>query len=358
MSGIVVCVDPRAADEGAKVLEAGVNAFDAAIATAFVQMVVMPFSCGVGGMASAHLWKRETGQHFVVDGLLRAGSLVADDMWAADHKGESEIRGGSLFEDFRSDIGYRSICTPGAVAAFAQVHRRVGSLPWGDLLRPAIDRAREGFLLMPVTPSPLVEEPTAYEPDQVARVQATAECARLYFRDTGTVPADGETFRNLDYASTLQRLADHGPEDFYTGELADAIVTDLERNGAFVTSDDLRQYRASVYTPSVVAYQGNDVYSNISPGGGPLLLEALNVLDNLGLGDLEHSSAQHLGYLASTFQLVNQDRRSFLGDPEHIGHEPFLTLISQERATKLREAVVNGVVGGVPPSPSLRTPPT
>ena len=63
MSGIVVCVDPRAAEEGAKVLEAGGNAFDAAVATAFVQMVVMPFACGVGGMASAHLWKRQTGQH-------------------------------------------------------------------------------------------------------------------------------------------------------------------------------------------------------------------------------------------------------------------------------------------------------
>ena len=349
MSGIVVCVDPRAAEEGAKVLEAGGNAFDAAVATAFVQMVVMPFACGVGGMASAHLWKRQTGQHLVVDGLLRAGSLVTDDMWAADYKGESEVKGGSLFEDFRSDIGYRSICTSGSVAALAEVHRRFGSMPWAELLNPAIRLARAGFRFMPVTPSDLLDEPTPYEPGQVARIQATAECARLFYREAGTVEADGETFHNPDYAGTLERLAQAGPHDLYSGDLAATIALDLEANGAFVTRGDLRQYKTNVYAPAVVDYRGASVYSNLSPGGGPLLLEALNVLEGLDLGDLEHSSARHLGLLGSTLQLVNQDRREFLGDPEHIGHEPFLTLISQERASSVREAVINGVVGATAP---------
>ena len=129
MSGIVVCVDPRAADEGAKILEAGGNAFDAAIAIAFVQMVVSPFSCGVGGMASAHLWKRETAQHFVVDGLLRAGSLVTDDMWAAAYKGESAFQGGSIFDDHRSAIGVH-------VDLHARVSRRACGSPQTGRLPP------------------------------------------------------------------------------------------------------------------------------------------------------------------------------------------------------------------------------
>ena len=345
MSGIVVCVDPRAADEGAKVLEAGGNAFDAAVATAFVQMVLTPFSCGVGGMVSAQLWRGETNQIFVVDGLLRAGSLVTDDMWAADYKGESEFIGGSLFEDQRSEVGYKSICAPGAVAALSEVHRHLGSMPWRDLLQPAIDLARGGFLFMPVTPSTLMDDRGPYDADPVDRVKATSESARLFYRDAGTVLADGEIFRNPDYAGTLERLADHGPDDFYSGELADAMATDLERNGAFVTRDDLSQYSTNIYSPDLAVYRGHHVRTNLSPGGGPLLLQACRVWEELEIGDLEHSSADHLSYLGSTLQLMNQERHSFLGDLAHIGHEAPRRMRSDEHVARLREAVADGVVG-------------
>ena len=266
MPGIVVCVDPRAAEQGARVLEAGGNAFDAAIATAFVQMVVTPFSCGVGGMVSAHLWEKESARHFVVDGLLRAGSRVTDDMWAADYRGESEGREQSLFEDYRSEMGYSSICAPGSVAALAERHRHLGSMPWSELLQPAIEMARKGFLFMPVTPSTLVEDPGPYQPDAITRIQATAESARLYYREAGTVPQDGVTFRNPDYAGTLERLARAGADDLYTGELADAIGSDLESSGSFVTRDDLRRYRTSVYSPTGTPYRGHNFHSNLSPG--------------------------------------------------------------------------------------------
>ena len=125
MSGVVVCVDPRAADEGAKVLEFGGNAFDAAIATAFVQMVVMPFMCGVGGMASAHLWHQTSRRHIIVDGLIRAGSLVSDGMWAAGYVGEGELGGFSLYSDPSRDVGYQSIGVPGTVAALSRSPRAV-----------------------------------------------------------------------------------------------------------------------------------------------------------------------------------------------------------------------------------------
>ncbi|SVE29714.1 uncharacterized protein METZ01_LOCUS482568, partial [marine metagenome] len=106
MRGIVVCVHPRAAEEGARILENGGNAFDAAIATAFVQMVTLPFSCGVGGMMSAHIFAPYKDDHVIIDGCLRAGSRVTSTMWADDYLGEAEVSGSSLFEDLRSTMGY------------------------------------------------------------------------------------------------------------------------------------------------------------------------------------------------------------------------------------------------------------
>ena len=356
MAGIVVCVNARAADEGAKVLEAGGNAFDAAITTAFVQMVTSPFSCGVGGMVSAHLWKPDTNQRLVVDGLLRAGSKVSEEMWAAGYKGEEELTGTSLFEDHRSDVGYSSICAPGAVAALAEVHRHLGSLPWKDLLQPAAAIARQGFRFLPVTTPSTADEVGPYQVDAVTRVQTTAECARLFYREPGTVPAEGEVFQNPDYASAIQQLAERGADDMYKGDLADVIASDLEANGSFVTRDDLREYETFTYSPAIAVYRGHTVYTNMSPGGGPLLVQALKVLDGIDLSELEHSGADHLSLLASTLQLINQDRQDFVGDPQYVGHWLFREQTSPERADRLREAVVSGVVGGqLPPAESQDT---
>ena len=349
--GVVVAADPRAAEEGARVLEAGGNAFDAALTTAFVQMVVSPFSCGIGGMVSAHLWKAETGEHQVIDGCLRAGSLVTEDMWAQDLKGFSKFIDASLFEDFRSDFGYTSICTPGAVAALDQVHRRYCSMAWEELIQPAIDTARRGFIFSPVTPSNLAPKPEPYIADPVTRIHASPDAARLYFRPLGEAPAGGILVKNPDYAGTLERLARFGAEDFYRGELADEIVEDLSQNGSFVTREDFRSYRTTVYAPRSATYSGHDVYTNGSPGGGPLLAEVMNVLEGLDLGRLEHGGVDHLGYLASTLQLVNQERRDYLGDPEVIGTGPEDTLWSLERAAELRKAVLDGVVGEREPAP-------
>ena len=345
MRGIVVCVDRRAADEGARVLEAGGNAFDAAVAAAFVQMVVMPFSCGVGGMVSAHLRRSETAQHVIVDGLLRAGSRVTEDMWAEDYKGEAIFSGSSLFADHRSEMGYTSICTPGAVAGLGKVHSLFGSMPWKELLQPAAKTARVGFRFSPITPSMTAECPAPYQPDAVTRVNATSECARLFYRDDGAVPSDGIVLRNPDYADTLERLGEQGTDDLYRGGLAQEVARDLERNGAFVTASDLSDYRPNVYRPMVASYRGLSVYSNLPPGGGPLLLQALNVLDGLALADVEHSAADHLSYLASTLQLVDRERRRLLGDPDHVGHNAHRTWLSQERAARLRERVLSGETG-------------
>ena len=159
----------------------------------------------------------------------------------------------------------------------------------------------------------------------------------------------GDVIKNPDYGDTINRLARNGAGDLYSGDLAAEIADDLQKNGAYITADDLREYRTTTYTPSRTGYGRYAVASNAPPGGGPLLQEALNVLDGLDIGEMEHNGVEYIATLASTFQLVNEDRRAFLGDPEVIGDGPGRTLLSKERAAVLRDAVKKGVIGGVLP---------
>jgi gamma-glutamyltranspeptidase/glutathione hydrolase len=347
MRGIVVCVDPRAAEAGARVLEAGGNAFDAAVATAFVQMITLPYSCGVAGMMTANLYTGHTGDHLVIDGCMRAGSLATEDMWAEDYLGEAAISGTSLFEDRRSTMGYTSICTPGAVAVLGEMQARYCTMPWNDLLQPAIDVAKRGFTVGPdLRTSMTTPSLTPHEPDAFTRISASGPSSAIFLTTDGEAPMEGAVIRNPDYAATLERLAASGPDDIYRGELAGAIADDLQRNGSFVTAADLANYRPTEYAPLSTTYRDYHVYTNSAPGAGPLLIETLNVVGGMGLDSMSHGSIEHLSALAPTLQLVNQDRIDYLGDPEVIGQAPLELLLSESRADELRAAVQDGTVGG------------
>ena len=346
MRGIVVCVDPRAAEAGARVLKAGGNAFDAAVATAFVQMITLPYSCGVAGMMTANLYTGGTGDHLVIDGCMRAGSLATKDMWAEDYLGEAPISGTSLFEDRRSTMGYTSICTPGAVAVLGEMQARYCTMPWNDLLQPAIDVAKRGFTVSPdLRISMTTPSLNPHEPDSFTRISANGPSSAIFLTPDGEAHMEGAVIRNPDYAATLERLAASGPDDIYRGELAGAIADDLQRNGSLVTAADLADYRPTEYTPLSTNYRDYQVYTNSAPGAGPLLIEALNVVGGMGLDSMSHGSIEHLSALAPTLQLVNQDRIDYLGDPDVIGQEPLELLLSESRANELRAAVQDGAVG-------------
>lgn len=353
--GVVVCVDPGAAEIGAQILETGGNAFDAAVAIAFAQTVVLPFSCGIGGFMSANL-RRADGEHRIVDGCLRAGARVTDDMWVADYLGEAEFSGASLFADHRSALGYTSICTPGTMAALGTIHDRFCTMPWAQLLQPAIRSARAGYAVTPELSASFAGASTGPQlPDGLTRLRATDACARIFLVD-GAFRAAGELIENPDYAATLERLAAAGADDFYRGELGAAIAADLEGNGAFVTAGDLRSYSAREYDPVWSTYRDLRIGSNDAPGAGPLLLQALNVCEELPLAGLPHSGVDHLALLGRTLQLVNQDRVDLLGDPDVSGRGPVEKLISKRRAAELRQLVLDSA--GADLSPHQDSPDT
>ncbi len=210
MKGVVVCPQPRAADVGAAILAKGGNAFDAAVATAFSQMVNDPFMCGIGGMGTLHYYRADEGRSGMVDFYNRAGSKVRPDMWQHDLKGRTEISGYSLFDDYRSEIGYTSIMTPGSPAGFGLFHERHCSLPWAELLAPAIAQAEEGIVVTPHLAGVWTRYRQPGIPDGYTRLTKTAECARVYLHPEDRFYEVGEVMRLPDYARTLERIARGG----------------------------------------------------------------------------------------------------------------------------------------------------
>ena len=298
MKGVVVCPQPRAAEVGAEILEKGGNAFDAALATAFSQMVNDSFMCGLGGMGTLHYFHAATGTSGMIDFYNRAGSKVRPDMWEKDCKGRTPISGYSLFDDFRSEIGYTAIMTPGTPAGLGLFHEKLGSMPWGDLIAPAIVQANEGVLVTPNLASVWSGYAQPGIPDGLTRIRKTAECARVYLHPDGRLFKVGDVMRLPDYARTLERLAKGGWREFHQGALGDEIARDLQANGSFVTREDLADYQPEESAPLVGFYRGYEVRSNPPPGSGATLIEMLQILEHFDLSALDHGSARHIDLVA------------------------------------------------------------
>jgi gamma-glutamyltranspeptidase/glutathione hydrolase len=296
--GVVVCPQPRAADVGAEVLAEGGNAFDAAIATAFAQMVTDPFMCGLGGMGSLQFYRAASGEHGMIDFHNRAGSRVTPGMWEADIRGHTEVSKYVLFDDFRNEIGYTSIMTPGTVAGFWEAHRRLATWPWESLLAPATRMAREGLPITPFVEEFWTRPQMPGMAPMLERLSATQACREIYVHPEGRCYRTGEPHRNPDMADTLERVAQGGADEFYRGELGRRIADDLEANGAFVTGEDLARYEVRNGAPLLGSYRGCTVASNPPPGGGPTLIEMLHILEQFDLEALDHGSAAYLDLVA------------------------------------------------------------
>lgn len=315
MRGVVVCPQPLAAEIGAEILEAGGNAFDAAIAAALGQMVTDPQMCGLGGMGCT-TYVTADGDCRHVSFHARIGSRATPDMWAADYRGKLDLGGYTLFDDHRANLGHRSVGTPGTIAGLAALHRHA-RLPWADLLAPAADLCRRGFPapdsvfdMLPRTSGPGL--PTPEE-----RVGHTPDSRTLWFREDGrTLKRAGDTWLNPDMGGTLDRLAAKGADDFYRGELADAIAAELERGGGYVTREDLATYRVRESAPITGQFRGRRVASSTLPGGGITLLQALAILDRFP--PAEPYTAEAAVLLASAMREAFAERNRSAGDPEFV----------------------------------------
>lgn len=338
MKGVVAAPQPAAAELGAKVLEEGGNAFDAAVAAGFMQMVTDPFMCGLGGWGSATVYEAKTGKFEHIGFWARIGEKMRPDMWVDDLKGFTDLWRFPLFDDHRSLRGYSSIMTPGTVAGFGDIHSRYATKPWAELLAPSIAVSRDGFAI-PEYVAEHVRSPMLPELPHPKDKYAVNDAARALFHNSdGYMLETGHAYRNPDQARSLQRIAENGPQAFYTGGLADEILADFEANGAFVTREDMANYRSVIEQPLKIDYRGYEIASAAVPGGGLLTLQILNVLEQFDLSKMEHNGPEHGFIVAAALAWAGVTRGNHLADPQ-FNEVPVEKLLSKEYAAEIADRI-------------------
>ena len=228
--------------------------------------------------------------------------------------------------------GFKAAGIPGTVRGLHALWKAHGSLPWPDLLAPAIALAGEGF---PVPP-PLARSLQANR----ALLGAFPATREIFFQ--GDVPlAEGNRLVQKDLAATLQRIAAGGPDEFYLGETARRLAAAMARDGGLIGREDLAGYRVEVRRPIRFSYRGCEVFSMPPPSsGGILLAEILQILEIYPLARLPQ--ATYLNLLAEAMRLSFIDRNRLMGDPAFV-NVPVARLTSREHAAELRALIRPGL---------------
>jgi gamma-glutamyltranspeptidase/glutathione hydrolase len=312
----VVSVSGPASQVGLSVLKQGGNAIDAAIATAFALEVAYPLAGNIGG-----------GGFMLVHPAPGDGEPTVFDYRETAPAAASP----TMFTKEESQFTHRAVATPGTVRGLALAHKRFGTVPWTKLIQPAIDLAREGFV---------VDEHLAKSMnDTLADAKEFAEFQRVFGRPGGGPWEAGDRMVQPDLARTLQILADEGPDAFYRGAIANEIVTEMARGKGLITAEDLADYQAMERKPLTTRYRGKyDVYVPPPPSsGGVCLLEELNILQTFDLKVWGRWSTEVTHAMAEAMRRANRDRARYLGDPA-FNHFPD-KLISPEYGSQLAKTI-------------------
>jgi len=338
---MIAAAQPEAAEAGARILQRGGNAVDAAIAAALVPGVVDPQMCGIAGFGSCHLFLPSRGAHCCIDFHARTPLAAHPAMWEDLLEGETRDGFGFVLKGRVNDVGYRSITTPGSLKAYFEAATEFGSWDWQDICAPAVARAREGFIVRPHV------DFWWRQTEQLGRTanrerNACSETGRaVYFHSDGRLKGIGDRVVNPDLARTLERIAAGGADIFYTGEIAEEIDADMRANGGLMTAADLAAYRTTRTEPIWTGYRGWRVAANRPPGGGVQALQMLNQLEHFDLAKIGHNSTEYLRVVSEAMKRATRDKDAHVGDPAF--HDvPLDWLLSQEYGAALAGEIARG----------------
>ena len=316
---MVASAHPRAASIGIAILDRGGNAFDAAIAVAAAEGVLLPMMCGLGGDGFAVVYDARRRE---VLGLNSSGVAAA----------------GATREYYASQglklmplEGVHSVGVPGAVAFYEAMWKRWGSLPWAELWAPAIKLAEDGVAITAWV--------NRWIGERAEVLRRYPDSARL-FLPGGRPPAPGERWAAPGLARSLRAVAAGGAETFYQGELSERLLSFLRREGALFDRDDFaRQLDETFVYPAIVTdYRGFQVYETAPVSQGFLVLSQLNILEGYDLRSLPLVGTDRIHLTVEAKKLAFEDRNRHAGDPAFVKW-PLAELIGKEHAGRRRAEV-------------------
>ncbi len=329
---MVVSIHHDASDAGLKILQAGGNAVDAAVAVGFALAVVYPYAGNLGGGGFMMLRMASGESHFL--DFREEAPLGATANMYLDSSGKIIPEA--------STIGYLAVGVPGTVAGLIEAQRKFGKLSLQQVMAPAIHFAEQGYVLSAEEAAILHNPVLTRFPD-----------SRRIFQRNGNFYQAGETFRQPELARTLTRI-EKDPRSFYHGALASALAQAIQKHGGLVTKKDLEIYQVKDRTPLTGTYRQYEIVAPPPPSsGGIALLEMLNILEGFDLASLGDRTPQSMHLIIEAFRRAFNDRTSFLGDPD-FQSMPTAQLMDKSYAAAWRKSIS---MTAATPSSSLTRPP-
>jgi gamma-glutamyltranspeptidase/glutathione hydrolase len=332
-NGMVVSAQRLASEAGVAILKQGGNAIDAAVAVGYVEAVVNPCcgNIGGGGFMVVHL---ADGRNVFVNFRETAPAAATRDMYL-------DARG-SIVPD-ASLHGWRAVAVPGTVLGLDTALTHYGTLPRSKVMAAAIRIAHDGFVL------------TRFDTDIMQRATATFRrdptLARIFLHPDGSPLQPGDRLVQPDLATTLQAIADNGPDAFYRGRIPHEVETASRAGGGIITAADFAAYRITEAAPLSCTFRDFLFLSAPPPSsGGVTLCEILNVLGGYDMHALGFHSAQAVHVMTEAMRHAYFDRNASLGDPAFVTN-PLTRLLSPAHAAAIRAQIGNRA------TPSLTLPP-
>lgn len=318
--GMVVSQSDLASRAGWQVMEAGGNAVDGAIATAFALSVTHPTAGNIGG-GGFLLFRPATGDPAAFDFRETAPAGSSPEMWLKDGKYDFDVHHNS----------HRSVGVPGTVAGLHAAWKAYGSKPWKDLVTPAVALARDGFE---------ISHGLARSLERMLPEFKKYEGSIAQFSKNGQPYQPGETLQQPDLARTLTRIADQGPAGFYEGETAALIEKEMRTHDGLITRADLKAYQAKQRVPIRGTYRGYEIIGMPPPSSGGVSVQLmLNMLEGWDLQKNGYGAAQNVHLIAESMRRAFAERARYLGDPDFVTDMPIERLTSKAYGEQLRKTV-------------------
>ena len=318
---LVVSAHPAASRVGRDIMQRGGNAYDAAVAVQFALAVVLPVAGNVGG-GGFIVYRDHSGTDGTLDFRETAPAAASRDMYL-DASG-NVVPG-------RSTYGPLAVGTPGTVAGMEALHKKLGKLPWAQLVAPAVRLASHGVALTEKEAAGLNRTQadfTKYNPGSppvFVRAQAWQK---------------GDTLKQPELAAVLQRIQAQGRAGFYQGRTAELLLAAMKKGGGLITQQDLDGYQPKWRAALHGTYRGYDVITMPPPSsGGVALLQILQMLAPSNLARLGYHTPAGVALITEAERRAYADRATYLGDPD-FGRVPVAHLLAksynQQRGSTIR----------------------